>query len=425
MTAENSQALNLLAINLTKRCNLACEHCYLDAKTLKHGTDNELSTKEVCRLFDDLARRSTETMIVLTGGEPLLRKDLEELVMYGSGLGFAMVTGTNGTALTEKRVKSLKAAGLLGAGISVDSLNPSLHDDFRGQAGSWQKTMDGIEHCRTHGLPFQIHFSINKNNLHELDDIVAFSIEKGAMVLNVFFLICTGRGESMTDISPTQYDEAMAHLINIQKSTDKLIIRPRCAPHYKRVAHQMNPESEIVKVSGYDGDGCIAGIHYSRITDTGNFTACPYIETSLGNIRESNFWDIWDEDPTLLSLRSPKLGGKCGACEYQKLCGGCRARPVAAGNDLMAEDPWCAYEPEDGEIIEPYIKGATTVKWSAEAEQRLSHIPGFIRKLVKKRAEAYVEELGEEIILTDHLNKLAEKRFGSKMPFRKKRASGE
>ncbi len=420
-----TKELNLLAINLTKRCNLACAHCYLDARTLEHGAGNELSTNEVCHLLDDLARRSTESMIVLTGGEPLLRKDLEEIITHGSGLGFSMVIGTNATALTERRVKSLKAAGLLGVGISVDSLNPALHDDFRGKKDCWQKTMDSIEHCRTHSLPFQIHFSINKNNRHEIDDIIAFSIEKGAMVLNVFFLICTGRGESMTDISPQQYDQALAHLIKAQKSTDKLIIRPRCAPHYKRVAHQLNPESEIVKVSGYDGDGCIAGIHYCRITDEGNFTACPYIETSLGNIRNSNFWQIWDENPDLLALRTPKLEGKCGACEYQKLCGGCRARPVAAGNDLMAEDPWCAYMPEDGEIIEPFQKKAVTVKWSDEAAQRLSHIPGFIQKLVKKRAEAYVQELGEDTILPDHLSKLAEKRFGGKMPFFKGRASGE
>lgn len=423
-----TNALNLLAVNLTKRCNLACDHCYLDATTLAQGTENELGTDEVCRLFDDLAKRSTETMIVLTGGEPLLRPDLEGIIMHGSHLGFAMVVGTNGTALTERRVKSLKAAGLLGVGISVDSLNPASHDDFRGKEGCWQKTMDGIELCRKHNLAFQIHFSVNKNNLHELDDIIAFAIDKGAMVLNVFFLICTGRGESMTDISPDQYDTALAHLINAQKNTDKIIIRPRCAPHYKRIAHQLNPVSDMAKVSGYDGDGCIAGIHYCRITDDGTFTACPYIETGLGNIREDSFWDIWDKNPDLLSLRKPKLQGKCGACEYQKLCGGCRARPVAAGRSLMAEDNWCGYSPQDGGVIEPFHKASPTVTWSPEASQRLSHIPGFIRKLVRKRAEAYVEELGENIIRADHLSKLAEKRFGGKRfkrPFFGRKASGE
>ena len=181
--------LYLLAINITKRCNLACAHCYQDADTLNKGADDELSVKEVKNILDEVASRGTQTMVVLTGGEPLARTDLEQMIEHGTKNGLAMVIGTNGALLTERRVLSLKQAGALGVGISVDSLNEKRHDDFRGLPGSLQKTLNGIEHCRKHELSFQIHFTATKNNAHELYDIIAFSREKGARVLNIFFLI--------------------------------------------------------------------------------------------------------------------------------------------------------------------------------------------------------------------------------------------
>jgi len=154
--------LLLLAINLTRRCNLACHHCYLDANTLQHGSPNELTTNEVCHLLDNIAQRSIETMVVLTGGEPLVRRDLETLIAHGSQLGLSMVVGTNGVLLTEHRVQSLIKSGVLGVGISLDSLDPTYHDAFRGGAGTWAQTMTGIENCRRYGLSFQIHFSVTR-----------------------------------------------------------------------------------------------------------------------------------------------------------------------------------------------------------------------------------------------------------------------
>lgn len=150
--------LFLLAINLTRRCNLACAHCYLDAHTLQNGSPDELSTIEVRKLISQIAQRSTETMVVLTGGEPLLRTDIEPLLKHGSESGLAMVVGTNGVMLTDKRVQSLKAAGAMGVGISVDSLDPTQHDIFRGRTGSWEKTLAGMEACRRHDLPFKFIF---------------------------------------------------------------------------------------------------------------------------------------------------------------------------------------------------------------------------------------------------------------------------
>ncbi|MBI4937618.1 MAG: radical SAM protein [Nitrosomonadales bacterium] len=408
--------LFLLAVNLTKRCNLACAHCYMDAETLKHGGKDELGTEEVRGLLDEIASRSTETMVVLTGGEPLMRPDLEELLAHGTTLGLSMVVGTNGVALSDKRVRSLKAAGAMGAGISVDSLDPQKHDAFRGLEGAWEKTLGGIEACKRHGLPFQIHFSVTESNADEVPAMIDFARAAGARVLNVFFLICTGRGESMSDISPVTYERVLNQLVEAQERSQDMLIRARCAPHYKRIAYQRNPASTLTRAAGYEGGGCLAGIHYCRITPQGGVTACPYIPDEGGNIRADKFWDIWDQSPAFQSLRNPELQGKCGNCEFQKLCGGCRARPLAMGGSLMDTDPWCIHMPDGSAVIQPMAEQPKKLIWNKEAEKRLSRVPSFLRKMVKSRAESYVQELGMHVVTEEHLATLAAKRFGSGGP---------
>ena len=408
--------LFLLAINLTKRCNLACTHCYMDAETLKFGGDNELTTKEVRKLLDDVAGRSTETMIVLTGGEPLLRSDLEELLAHGTMLGLSMVVGTNGLALTDKRVQSLKAAGAMGAGISVDSLDSEKHDAFRGLPGAWEKTLNGIEACKRHDLSFQIHFSVTESNADEVPAMIDFARASGARVLNVFFLVCTGRGESMSDISPNTYESVLSQLVEAQEKSQDLIIRARCAPHFNRIAYQRNPSSMLTRAAGYEGGGCLAGTHYCRITPEGGVTACPYIPEEEGSIRDTKFWDIWNHSPTFQSLRNPKLQGKCGSCEFQKLCGGCRARPLAMGGSLMDTDPWCAHVPDESTVIQPLLEKPTNILWSEQAQKRLLRVPSFLRKMVKHRAESYVLELGLNIVTEEHLAVLSARRFGNAGP---------
>jgi radical SAM protein with 4Fe4S-binding SPASM domain len=376
-----------------------------------------LTTIEVCRVLEDIARRGDGTMVVLTGGEPLVRPDIEEITAFGTQLELAMVVGTNGTLLTARRVGSLKQAGLLGAGISVDSLDPDRHDSFRGRPGSWAKTMAGIENCRQYELNFQIHFSVTEDNADELPSMAQFAAASGARVLNVFFLVCTGRGESITDISPQRYEQILTEIIDMQERNPGLIIRPRCAPHFKRVAYQRDPDALLNRISGKEGDGCIAGSHYCRITPEGGVTACPYISDEVGNIRRRSFMEIWDDSPQFNLLRQPKLSGRCGGCEFQKLCGGCRARPLALGGDLMDADPWCVYEPEGRTPIEPLANDELAgLSWSADAAQRLQRVPAFLRKMVRKRAEAYVAGLGEQQVTPAHLAVLSARRFGNSKP---------
>lgn len=412
----NEQDLFLLAINLTQRCNLACEHCYLDAHTLQNGSNDELSRDEVYRILDQIADRTTEVMVVLTGGEPLMRPDLESLLEHGTRRGLSMVVGTNGVMLTDKRVQSLKLAGAMGVGISVDSLDPEHHDRFRGRIGAWENTLNGIEACRRHELPFQVHFSVTESNANEIPAMIDFARTSGARVLNIFFLICTGRGESMSDISPATYERVLNQLVDAQSENQELLIRARCAPHFKRIAYEHDPESPLTRAKGYEGGGCLAGIHYCRITPQGDVTACPYIPDSEGNIRQTPFWEIWEQSAGFASLRNPSLTGKCGQCEYQQLCGGCRARPLAMGGSLMDTDPWCSYLPKDGSVIQPLsVATPSTVTWTAEAEQRLKRVPSFLRKMVKNRAETHVQELGEHQVTTEHMATLAARRFGDSL----------
>ncbi len=418
MTSPNNPTndLYLVAVNLTRRCNLACAHCYLDAETLKQGGADELKTDEVSTLLDQIASRGSDTMVVLTGGEPLLRRDLEQLLAHGSALGLSMVVGTNGVLLSEHRVKSLQAAGVIGMGISLDSLDPARHDEFRGYPGGWEKTLAGMEACRRHGLPFQVHFSVTEDNADEVGAMIDFASNVGAHVLNIFFLVCTGRGESMSDITPERYERVLEELVDAQTDTD-LIVRARCAPHFKRVAYQRDPASRLTRAEGYEGGGCLAGIHYCRVTPEGGITACPYIPDEEDNLRQTPFWEIWDNSPTFSQLRNPQLDGNCGACEFRLLCGGCRARPRALGGTLMDTDPWCVYQPDGAKLIQPLAaESGADVAWSAEAEQRLSRVPGFLRKMVKKRAQDFVRESGETIVTVEHMATLAARRFGDDGP---------
>ncbi len=355
-------------------------------------------------------------MVVLTGGEPLIRRDLETLLEHGSQLGLFMVVGSNGTLLTDKRVQSLKAAGAMGIGISLDSLDPERHNQFRGSPKAWQKTLSGMEVCRRHELAFQIHFSVTETNAHEIPAMIDFARASGAWVLNFFFLVCTGRGESMTDISPARYEQVLNQILQAQEQSKDLIIRARCAPHFQRIAHQRNPDSLLTRAEGYDGSSCIAGTHYCRIAPEGGVTACPYIAEEVGNIRSKPFLDIWDHNAVFQQLRSPQLQGKCGQCEYQALCGGCRARAMALEGDLMSADPWCSYLPERKAVIRPWREQENGVQWSPAAEQRLARVPGFLRKMIKKRTETYVREQREQVVTPEHMKTLVQRRFGAKGP---------
>ncbi|MFQ5973072.1 MAG: radical SAM/SPASM domain-containing protein, partial [Alphaproteobacteria bacterium] len=287
----------LVALNLTRRCNLRCAHCYLDAGTRRHGDPDELTTDEVKNVLDEIATLSNETLVVFTGGEPTLRPDVLQLARHATSLGLMVVVGTNGTLLDRRRVDELIEAGVRAVGISLDSLHPEYHDAFRGKPGAWEKTMAGIDVCRRAGLMFQLHFSVTDDNADELDDMIGFASSAGASVMNVFFLVCAGRGETVTNISRETYDRVLRRVAEAARDEKELLVRARCAPHFKRMALEMDPPLPVTLADGYEAGGCLAGTKYCRVTPDGKLTPCPYMEVSAGSIRESGFAELWRGAP--------------------------------------------------------------------------------------------------------------------------------
>lgn len=410
------EAPYLVALNLTERCNLACEHCYLDARHLSQGGEDELGTNDLKRILGEIAATGPEAMVVLTGGEPTLRPDLPEIARYASDLGLMVVVGTNGMSLTADRVQKLQDSGVAGMGISVDSLRPETHDTFRGLPGAWARTMAGIDACKDAQMPFQIHFSATEETGDEIDDIVNFARDAGAMVLNVFFMVCTGRGEKYSGISATKYDHVLRRVAAAAKREKRLMVRAKCAPHFKRIAMEMDPNWPITAAHGYDAGGCIAGTRYARVTPNGDVTPCPYMENSAGSLKNQSFQDIWNDAPVLHALRAPKLEGRCGACEFQILCGGCRARPLAHSGNMFGEDDLCKYQPQGGAVITPLLPDAAALKWAKDAETHLARVPGFVRRMVRRRAEDYVRGEGRHEVTKADLTLLAKRRFGENGP---------
>ncbi|MCF6154847.1 MAG: radical SAM protein [Candidatus Brocadia sp.] len=381
--------------NTTYRCNLRCSHCYLDTNALTRQSASELSTQEGFRLIDQMAELNPNQLLILTGGEPLLRKDIYDLASYASRKGMMVVLGTNGNLIDDDVAKKLKESGVTGVGISLDSIVPERHDNFRGIPGAWDDTLNGIEACRRQGIEFQIQTTVTRENFHEIPDIIEFSYNLGAKVFNLFFLVCTGKGQELTDITPQQYDQALHQLYEIQKKYQgKMMVGAKCAPHYRRIVYEHDASSPLIRT--YAG-GCPAGTHYCRVTPEGNVTPCPYMPNISGNVREKSFGEIWKHTADFQTLRNANLHGRCGMCEFQYICKGCRARALAAAGNQMDEDAWCDYVP--GKYGSKVIQLATsetfgieenfTMPWSIDARNILKQIPSFGRGMVIKGVERF------------------------------------
>ena len=387
----------LVAINLTRRCNLNCAHCYMDAEQKATGQGDELSSQELDHLLLEIAAEAPGAIIVLTGGEPLLRQDLPELVATGAKAGLQMVLGTNGVLLDPQRIAELRAAQLSGMGISLDATRAEDHDAFRGVPGSFDRTMDAIGSCKEAGIHVQIHFTVTRSNQDQIEEVALLAREMGASIINFFFLICVGRGERVIDLNSAEYEHALTKIADLQAEQNGIMVQARCAPHFKRILYERDSASPFTRARGYDGGGCLAATRYCRIDPRGEVTPCPYMEISAGSIRDRSFRAIWRDSPLFRSMREPRLEGRCGSCEYSLLCGGCRARSLVETGNLMAEDPSCEYVPSGKEpvpVLEPAGNGTSSVSWTDEARERLREIPIFARQMVSKKLEERAALLG-------------------------------
>jgi radical SAM protein with 4Fe4S-binding SPASM domain len=394
----------LISWNITKRCNLRCAHCYLDAAELE-GSD-EITTEEGIRFIDDIASLNPQAMLILTGGEPLLRPDLTKLSSYASEKGLTVVLGTNGTLLNDRTVKELVLNGIRGVGISIDSVTPAYHDRFRGLDGGWEKTLQGIKALQGRGLDFQIQLTVTRENHTQIPDLIEFAHKLGAQAVNVFFLVCTGRGQDMTDITPEEYERILTYLVAAENEfSGRIMVRARCAPHILRIASKVHPESNLLKG---ETSGCIAATGYFRISPEGYVTPCPYMpaDPTSPNLKQRPLNEIWEETEVFSTLRDRNLNGRCGECEFIDLCGGCRARALATSGDIMGEDLWCTYKPEGKR---PSITEKTPPLWTEPALERLGKVPLFLRPMVKKGVERYAKTRGLSEITPEVMAELRKK----------------
>ncbi len=412
---------HVISWNLTKGCNLLCTHCYLPTNNTQTTLDqyipssDELDTDAAYKVINDIAEINPNIILILTGGEPLLRRDIFDLSRHASGKGMMVLLGTNACLINDDVAKRLKDSGVSGIGISLDSMRPDVHDSIRGLKGSWEKAIEGMRACKRNGLEIQIQTTVFKKNYDEIPDVVAFANEMGAKVFNLFFLVCTGRGQDITDITSKQYEDALKQIYKLNKQYEgTMLVSAKCAPHYRRIAYEMDPESALVK---YYSGGCPAGTNYCRITPEGNVTPCPYMDTSCGNLREKSFGEIWRDSSILQELRESNLKGRCGECEFESMCKGCRARAYATTGDQMAEDSWCEYEPGKYGGKKIMLKAENTfglekgfeLSWSEDAKKRLNKVPSFGRGMVIKRVEQYAREKGYSEITPDIMKEAKEK----------------
>lgn len=422
------QVPHVVAWNLTRRCNLACAHCYIAAGSW-HAAAGELSTAECRRIANEILELNPAPLFILSGGEPLLRADLESIAEHATARGATVVVGTNGTRLTRERITSLMDAGVRGVAISVDSLLASYHDRFRHGGGALEETLAAVDRLAEQGLDFVVQTTLTRGNRRELPALAAWAASMGAVSFNVYFLVATGRaagrgGGGMTGLSPEENDDVLRELVALEREyRGRMMVRSKCQPQLMRHVVESGDESPLLNYR----TRCPCGVDYCRITPEGKVTPCPYTPVIVGDLRRQSFAEVWRDSPVFLRLRGGELGGKCGRCEYREICGGCRARAYADTGDLLGPDTSCAYEPTgNAPVVRPrraITYGAATrmtLVWAPEARARLERIPSFVRGIITARVEAFARERGYTSITPEVMTEVRRTLpvdFSKRMPF--------
>lgn len=345
----------------TQACDLACVHCRACAQPARNPF--ELSTDEAKRLIDEIAAMEVP-VFVLTGGDPLKRPDIFELVRYAKHNRVRISLTPSATPLlTREAIAQLKDAGLARLAISLDGPTPEIHDAFRKVPGSYQWTLDAVRWAHELNLPVQINTTITRHNLQYLDDMIRLMEQLGIVLWSVFFLVPTGRGSDIDLISAEEFEYVFAKLYETSRRV-LFDIKSTEAQHYRRYLLQRRTElrrqgatppdklPHFIGVSTPDGIGrARKGINDGKgfvfISHMGEVYPSGFLPISGGNIREKSLADIYRNSPLFVSLRrSENLEGKCGQCEFKELCGGSRARAYALTGELFAEEPCCVYLPK-------------------------------------------------------------------------------
>ncbi len=337
---DTSRRPLVLIWELTRACDLACEHCRADARPNRHP--DELTTAEGKRLLRQAREFGEGQLVVLSGGDPLKRDDVVDLVDYGTERGLRMTITPSGTdSLTPDRIDALARAGIRRMALSVDGAIAAAHDAFRGETGSFAQTLRAARDARAAGVPIQINTTVCAETVDELPGIRDLVEDLGAVLWSVFFLVPVGRGRVLEPISPERSERVMEWLADASAEAP-FGVKTTEAPHYRRVVLQRRADEGIRRRGGITaGDG------FAFVSHTGEVYPSGFLPASAGNVRETSVVDAYRDSELFRSLRDPDaLRGKCGVCPCRRVCGGSRSRAYATAGDPLASDPLCPYVPD-------------------------------------------------------------------------------
>lgn len=348
---NTDNGLRLVFWELTARCNLKCQHCRAEAQD--DFAADELTTAEILRVGQEI-RQTADPIMVLTGGEPLVRADFYDIARFCCKLFTRVAVATNGTLIDDQVARKIAQTGVQRVSVSLDGAEAKTHDQFRGSPGSFADALRGLDALKRANVSTQVNATITKHNDDQIDDLLNLAIERGADAFHVFMLVPVGCGAQISDqvrLSPQRSEEILRWLF--EKSLElrgRLHIKATCAPQYYRIMRQVSKSKGIDLPSGHGMQavtrGCLAGSGVCFISRSGNVQPCGYLPVRVGNVRQSKLGQIWQDSQVFAALRDPgRLTGKCGVCGYRKICQGCRARAFAISGDFLAQEPDCPYQP--------------------------------------------------------------------------------
>ena len=346
---DGSPSCKLIAWEVTRSCNLACKHCRAEAH--EEPYPGELDTDEAKALIDTFPSVGNP-IIIFTGGDPMMRSDVYELVAYATEKGLRCVMSPNGTLITPETAQKMKESGVQRCSISIDGPGAEFHDDFRGVEGAFDMSLRGIEYLKEAGIEFQINTTVTRQNLPYFKQIFHLCEDLGAVAWHIFLLVPTGRAAQMGAevITAEEYEEVLNWFYDFRKTTS-MHLKATCAPHYYRIMRQRAKEEGLaVNAENFGMDaftrGCLGGTGFCFISHTGQVQPCGYLELDCGQVKDTPFPEIWRKSEHFRQFRTKEeYDGKCGVCEYHNVCGGCRARGYSMKGSHMAEEPLCSYTP--------------------------------------------------------------------------------
>ncbi len=361
MTPSATYRPRLIFWELTTGCNLRCIHCRASATELMSPDD--LSYQESCEVIDQIAEYAP-FILVLSGGEPLWRKDVFDLAERARSKGIRVALATNGTLVDEAMADRIVGAGIRRVAISLDGADAATHDSFRGMPGAFEAAIAGFRRLRARGMSMQINTTVSRHNERQLPEILDLALGLGADAFHIFLLVPVGCGLTIKDeqmVSAQHYEDILNWYYD-RSLEGRIELKATCAPHYFRVVRQRRAEArraglEVPELPAHGGGrpphemhamtrGCLAGSAVCFVSHRGDVYPCGYLPVSAGSVRKTAFHDIWEQAEVFTNLRDPELlEGKCGVCEFKQVCLGCRARAFGITHNYLAEEPFCIYEP--------------------------------------------------------------------------------